>query len=171
MTGEYQPSDLAWMDMKNNTIDVVIGPIETYDDELYGYKASHETFVLLKDREWSGRLARYATMLPSLQGQLPVPAAYKRERPGSDSDLNAYDAVYYAGDANAGSKTIAINLPNDATVDDIKECYRLSWELGLKANALYRDGCKLSQPLNSKADSDEEIEDIEQIEEAISKFK
>ena len=102
--------------MKDNTIDLVIGPIETYEDQLFGTKAAHEAFVLIKDKEWSGRLARYAAMLPSLQRELPVPAAYKREKPGSDSDLNAYDAVYYAGDANAGSKTIAINLPNDEEV-------------------------------------------------------
>jgi hypothetical protein len=124
-TDEYQPSDLAWLDMKDNTIDVVIGPIETYEDQLFGNKAAQEAFVLVKDKEWSGRLARYATMLPSLQSELPVPAAYKRERPGSDSDLNAYDAVYYAGDANAGSKTIAINLPNDEEVQLRKGTRRL----------------------------------------------
>jgi hypothetical protein len=115
-TDEYQPSDLAWLDMKDNTIDVVIGPIETYEDQLFGYKAANEAFVLIKDKEWSGRLVRYAAMLPSLQSELPVPAVYKREKPGTDSDLNAYDAVYYAGDANSGSKTIAINLPNDEEV-------------------------------------------------------
>jgi hypothetical protein len=124
-TDEYQPSDLAWLDMKDNSIDVVIGPIETYEDQLFGNKAAHEAFVLVKDKEWSGRLARYAAMLPSLQSELPVPAAYKRERPGSDSDLNAYDAVYYAGDANAGSKTIAINLPNDEQVQLRKGTRRL----------------------------------------------
>jgi len=132
-TDEYQPSDLAWLDMKDNTIDVVIGPIETYEDQLFGNKAAHEAFVLIKDKEWSGRLARYAAMLPSLQSELPVPAAYKRERPGSDSDLNAYDAVYYAGDANAGSKTIAINLPNDEEVQLRKGTRRLQLKNSMRA--------------------------------------
>lgn len=132
-TDEYQPSDLAWLDMKDNTIDVVIGPIETYEDQLFGNKAAHEAFVLIKDKEWSGRLARYAAMLPSLQSELPVPAAYKRERPGSDSDLNAYDAVYYAGDANAGSKTIAINLPNDEEVQLRKGTRRLQLKNAMQA--------------------------------------
>jgi len=132
-TDEYQPSDLAWLDMKDNTIDVVIGPIETYEDQLLGSKAAHEAFVLIKDKEWSGRLARYAAMLPSLQSELPVPAAYKRERPGSDSDLNAYDAVYYAGDANAGSKTIAINLPNDEEVQLRKGTRRLQLKNAMRA--------------------------------------
>ncbi len=132
-TDDYQPSDLAWLDMKDNTIDVVIGPIETYEDQLFGTKAAHEAFVLIKDKEWSGRLARYAAMLPSLQSELPVPAVYKRERPGSDSDLNAYDAVYYAGDANAGSKTIAINLPNDEEVQLRKGTRRLQLKNAMRA--------------------------------------
>jgi hypothetical protein len=116
LTDEYQASDFAWMEMKDNGIDVVIGPIETYEDQLFGYKASHEAFILVKDREWSQRLARYAAFLPDLQRGLPVPAEYKAETPGADADLNAYDVVYVGGDANAGSKTIAINLPNDPEV-------------------------------------------------------
>jgi hypothetical protein len=133
ITDDYQASDLAWMDMKNNTIDVVIGPIETYEDQLFGYKASHEAFVLIKDREWSQRLARYTSMLPELQRGLPVPAQYKAETPGTDSDLNAYDAVYYAGDANAGSKTIAINLPNDEEVQLKKGTRRLQLKNSMRA--------------------------------------
>ena len=133
ITDDYQPSDLAWMDMKTNTIDVVIGPIETYEDQLFGYKAAHEAFVLIKDREWSQRLARYTSMLPELQRGLPVPAQYKAETPGTDSDLNAYDAVYYAGDANAGSKTIAINLPNDEEVQLKKGTRRLQLKNAMRA--------------------------------------
>jgi hypothetical protein len=132
-TDEFQESDLAWMDMKNNTIEVVIGPIETYEDQLFGYKAANETYVLVKDQEWSRRLSRYAAMLPALQRGLPVPAAFKREQPGTDSDLNAYDAVYYAGDANAGSKTIAINLPNDEEVQLRKGTRRLQLKNAMRA--------------------------------------
>ncbi|HYW32745.1 MAG TPA: hypothetical protein VE869_14695, partial [Gemmatimonas sp.] len=125
LNDKYQPSDLAWMDMKNNTLDIVIGPIETYEDELYGYKAANEAYVLIKDKGWSRRLSRYAAMLPSLQQGIPVAAQYKRERPGTDSDLNAYDAVFYAGQANTGAKTIAINLPNDEEVQLKKGTRRL----------------------------------------------
>ena len=125
LTDNYQESDLAWMDMKDNVIDVVIGPIETYEDQLYGYKAAHETFILVKDTEWSDRLSKYATVLPELQEGLPVPEEYKQETPGRDSDLNAYDVVYVSGDANAGSKTIAINLPNDEEVQLEKGTRRL----------------------------------------------
>jgi hypothetical protein len=132
-TDDYQPSDLAWLDMKTNAIDVVIGPIETYVDQLLGQKAAAEAYVLLKDKTWSARLARYAALLPALQRGLPVPEAYKRERPGTDSDLNAYDALYYAGDANAGSKTIAINLPNDEEVQLRKGTRRLQLKNVMRA--------------------------------------
>jgi hypothetical protein len=86
---EYQASDLAWMDMKTNTLDIVIGPIETYEDHIYGNKASHEGYVLIKDQEWSAKLAKFSAYLPELQKNLPVDAAYKTETPGTDSDLNA----------------------------------------------------------------------------------
>jgi hypothetical protein len=125
LTDKYQESDLAWMDMKNNTIDVIIGPIETYEDELYGYKAANEAYVLVKDKAWSQRLSRYASMLPALQRGIPVPEQYKRETPGTDSDLNAYDAIFYSGQANSGAKTIAINLPNDEEVQLKKGTRRL----------------------------------------------
>jgi hypothetical protein len=133
LTDDYQPSDLAWMDMKNNTIDVVIGPIETYEDQLFGYKAANEAYVLIKDRAWSQRLARYATLLPGLQRGLPVPDQYKQEMPGTASDLNAYDAIYYAGQANAGAKTIAINLPNDEQVQLQKGTRRLQLKNTIRA--------------------------------------
>jgi hypothetical protein len=83
---------------------------------LYGYKAAFESFILIKDLAWSERLAKYAAMLPDLQRNLPVKDEYKKDVPGTDADLNAYDVIYYAGDCNAGSKTIAINLPNDEEV-------------------------------------------------------
>jgi hypothetical protein len=116
MTSKYQPSDFAWMEMKNSNIDFVVGPIENYEDALFGYKAAFESYILIKDPVWSARLVKYAAMLPDLQRGLPVKDEYKAEIPGSDADLNAYDVVYYAGDCNAGSKTIAINLPNDEEV-------------------------------------------------------
>jgi len=130
---DYRPSDFAWMSMKNNPVDIVIGPIETYEDQLYGYKASYESYVLVKDQAWSARLARFAKYLPELQRELPVDDKYKAEKPGSDADLNAYFAVYYAGDANVGAKTIAINLPNDEEVQLKKGTRRLQLENVMQA--------------------------------------
>lgn len=129
----YQASDFAWMDMKKNTLDIIIGPIETYEDALFGNKAAHEAYVLIKDMEWSERLARFSAYLPELQVGLPVDADYKKEKPGTDSDLNAYDVVYYAGDCNAGSKTIAINLPNDEDVQLKKGTRRLQLKNAMRA--------------------------------------
>lgn len=116
ITSDYQPSDFAWMEMQNSNIDFVAGPIENYEDGLYGYKCAFESFILVKDLDWSAKLAKYSAMLPELQAGLPVPEDYKREMPGTQSDINVYDAIYYRGDCNAGSKTIAINLPNDEEV-------------------------------------------------------
>ncbi|MDP2956441.1 MAG: hypothetical protein Q8N53_08460 [Longimicrobiales bacterium] len=132
-TDDYQASDLAWMDMKTNPIDVVIGPIETYEDGLFGYKAAHEGYVLIKDQAWSERLARFAAFLPDLQSGLPVDAKYKAETPGAGADLNAYDVVYYAGEANSGGKTIAINLPNDEEVQLAKGTRRLQLKNAMRA--------------------------------------
>ncbi|MCF8223698.1 MAG: Zn-dependent hydrolase [Bacteroidales bacterium] len=116
LTDEYQASDFAWMEMKESNIDFVVGPIENYEDGLFGYKAAHEAFVLVKDPEWSAKLAKFNAMLTDLQAGLPVPGEYKSEVPGTDADMNVYYALYYAGDCNAGSKTIAINLPNDPEI-------------------------------------------------------
>lgn len=133
VTDDYQPSDLAWMDVKTNPIELVIGAIETYEDRLFGYKAAYESYVLLKDQEWSERLAKFAAFLPDLQEGLPVPDELKAEMPGLDSDVNAYDVLYYAGHSNAGSKTIAINLPNDEQVQLQKGTRRLQLKNAMRA--------------------------------------
>ena len=133
LNDDYQASDIAWMEAKDNLIDVVIGPIETYEDQLFGYKAAHEAYVLVKDLEWSERLTHYAQFLPELQQNLPVPEKYKQEKPGTDADLNAYDVVFASGHANAGSKTIAINLPNDEEVQLKKGTRRLQLKNAMQA--------------------------------------
>ncbi len=133
LTDKYQASDMAWMDMKTSNIDFVVGPIENYEDQLFGYKAAHESFILIKDVKWSEKLKYYAQFLPQMQKELPVEAKYKQETPGSDVDLNAYDVIYYAGDCNAGSKTIAINLPNDEEVQLKKGSRKLQLKNAMKA--------------------------------------
>ena len=133
ISDEYQISDMFWMDVRDNDIDVVIGPIETYEDALFGYRASYESYVLIKDTEWSDRLSRFADFLPALQEGLPVPDEYKWETPGTDSDLNAYDVVYYAGASNAAGKTIAINLPNDEVVQLSRGTRRLQLKNAMRA--------------------------------------
>jgi len=125
LSDDYFESDMAWMDMKDSKLDFVFGPIETYDDKLNEAKASYEAYILLKDVERSKELEKFVAMLPELQKQLPGDDKYKTFVPGTSSDLNVYDAIYYAGDCNAGSKTIAINLPNDDRVQALKGARRL----------------------------------------------
>ena len=130
---KYTASDLAWMDMKDNGLDLIIGPIENYEDNMFNARASYEAYVLIKDKVWSKRLAKYVSLLPGLQKGLPVPPKYKQEKPGVDSELNAYDVVYYAGDCNAGSKTIAVNLPNDAMIQQKKGTRRSQLKNAMQA--------------------------------------
>lgn len=133
VTDNYKASDLAWLDMKSNGLDIIIGPIENYEDKLFNARAAYESYVLVKDKEWSKRLAKYVAMLPELQRGLPVSAKYKKEVPGTDSELNAYDVVYYAGDCNAGSKTIAVNLPNDEEIQQQKGTRRSQLKNAMQA--------------------------------------
>ncbi|MEG0796461.1 MAG: Zn-dependent hydrolase [Odoribacter sp.] len=133
LTDDYLASDLAWMDMKDNTLDFVVGPIETYEDALFGYKASHSGQVLVKDKEWSQKLSLYAQYLPKLQENLPVADAYKTEKANANPDMNAYDAIYYSGDCNSGSKNIAINLPNDPRVHAAKGSRKLQLKNAMQA--------------------------------------
>jgi hypothetical protein len=133
VTDNYTASDYAWLSMKTNGLDLIIGPIENYEDKLFNARASFEAYVLVKDKVWSKRLAKYVNMLPELQRGLPVAAAYKKEVPGTDSELNAYDVVYYAGDCNAGSKTIAVNLPNDEKIQQEKGTRRSQLKNAMRA--------------------------------------
>lgn len=133
LTDQYDESDIAWLDMKTNGIDMIIGPIENYEDQLLGKKAAHESYILIKDKEWSKRLAHYVSFLTELQEGLPGDAKYKAEQPGTDAELNAYDVVYYAGDCNAGSKTIAVNLPNDEEIQKSKGTRRSQLKNAMRA--------------------------------------
>ena len=133
VTDQYNASDIAWLDMKNNNLDLIIGPIETYEDALYNSRAAYEAYVLVKDKVWSQRLAKYVSMLPELQHGLPVDAKYKNEQPGTSSELNAYDIIYYAGHCNSGGKTIAVNLPNDEEIQKTKGTRRSQLKNAMQA--------------------------------------
>jgi hypothetical protein len=124
-TDDYFASDMAWMDMKESKLDFIVGPIENYDDKFQEAKASYEGFVLVKDEARSKDLEKFVSMLPQLQKELPCKPEYKRFVPGTSSDLNVYSALFYGGDCNSGSKTIAINLPNDDRVATAKGTRRL----------------------------------------------
>jgi len=155
LNDDFQASDMAWMDMRGNPVDVVIGPIESYEDQLFGYKTAYEGLVLIKDMEWSERLARFAGFLPELQRGLPVAEEYKAQMPGSNADLNAYTAVYYGGNANVGAKTIAINLPNDEEVQLAKGTRRLQLE-----NVMRAKFDKIMVPIANALIVEDQVDDV-----------
>ena len=112
----YSKSEYAWMQMKDNNIELVMRPLDTGEDRKFGYKASYSTYILVKDHAWSAKLERYSGLAGAMQERLPVPDAYKQGEPESGSEINVYDALYYAGHCNAGPKIIALYLPRDAEV-------------------------------------------------------
>jgi hypothetical protein len=132
-TDDYLASDLAWMDMQENMIDFVVGPIESYEDQFMGYRAAHSGQLLIKDMVWSEKLAYFGQFLPELQASLPVPEEYKQEEAHANADMNVYDVVYYGGDCNAGGKNIAINLPNDPRVHAQKGSRKLQLKNSMQA--------------------------------------
>jgi Peptidase family M49 len=133
VSDNYRASDLDWMDSKSSPLDLIIGAVEDYEDNRLGVRTAFEGHVLLKDLAWSARLARFTRLLPAMQRGLPVPAAYKREQPGTDSELNAYDVLLYTGEANTSAKVIAINLPNDEAVQKQKGTRRLQLKNTMQA--------------------------------------
>lgn len=116
---DYYQSDVAWMDL-DAPVEVTIGPYETYEDELFGYKAAFEAFVTVNLPKESTALARYKERLPWLERNLPIPEEHKNFSRGTESPIRVADSVFTAGDTKAGVQTIAFNLPNDERVREAK---------------------------------------------------
>src|SRR5260370_18263228 len=114
---DYYASELAWMDLASPG-EVPIGPYETYEEELLGYKASYESFVTVALPAESKALARFKERLPWLERNLPIPDAFKNLGRGTDSPIRVVDVVFVAGEAAAGVQTAALNLPNDDPVPE-----------------------------------------------------
>jgi hypothetical protein len=119
LSDDYYASDMLWMDL-DGTVEVTIGPYETYEDGLFGYKAAFESFVTVTDPVESARLAKFKDELPWLEARLPIADEHKNLNRGSDSPIRVVDEVYSAGDTRAGVQTIAFNLPNDERVREAK---------------------------------------------------
>ncbi|MBI3450253.1 MAG: hypothetical protein HY049_15230 [Acidobacteria bacterium] len=118
-SGDYFDSDMAWMDL-DSPIEITIGPYETYEDRLFGYKAAFESFVTIKDPVASAKLAGYKSELPAMERNLPIPDEHKNLNRGAESPIGVVDEVFTAGDTRAGVQTIAYNLPNDERVREAK---------------------------------------------------
>lgn len=133
VNNDYDHSDILWLESKNNILGIIIGPIESYEDQLLGIKTAYEAYIVAKDTAWSRKLQKYVSLLPKLQDGLPVDKKYRKALPGLKSQIGAYDALFYAGDCNSGSKTIAVNLPNDEKIQAEYGTRRLQFKNVMKA--------------------------------------
>jgi hypothetical protein len=120
LSNDYFESDMAWMDLKDHLIEVVIGPYEVYEDKLFNYKAAFECFITIRDPEESKKLARFASYLNDIEAHLPIPEKYKNFERGTESPFVVANEIFSAGDTKAGTQTLAFNLPNDERVREAK---------------------------------------------------
>ena len=120
LSNDYYQSDMDWMDLKDHNIEVVIGPYEVYEDELFNYKASFESFVTIKDPVESKKLEIFGKYLTEIEKNLPLDDKHKNYQRGSESPIVVANEVFTAGDTKAGVQTLAFNLPNDERVRKAK---------------------------------------------------
>lgn len=120
LSNDYYESDMAWMDVKDNILDVTIGPYEVYEDNIFNYKAAFEAFICVRDPEESRRLEGLKGYLLKMEKNLPIDDGYKNLNRGTESPISVVDVVFTAGDTKAGVQTLAFNLPNDERVREAK---------------------------------------------------
>jgi len=119
-TDDYFESELAWMDLKDTPIEMVIGPYETYTDTLYGAKTAFEAFVVLRNPKESSALDVYKSHLRDMEANLPEEEQFKNFKRGFASPISVGDQIHAGGDSNHGIQTVAFNLPNDERVREAK---------------------------------------------------
>lgn len=119
-SNDYVQSDMDWMDVRHNVIDVTIGPYEVYEDGMNSYKAAFEAFIAIRHPEDSKKLDGIKQYLQLLENSLPLPDEHKNPNRGSESPISVVDLVFAGGDTKAGVQTIAFNLPNDERVREAK---------------------------------------------------
>src|SRR5215207_8359128 len=112
---DYYESDVAWMNL-DSPIDVTIGPYETYEDELFSYKAAFESYVTLRDNAETDKLAKFSGHLQELENNLPMDPRYRNPKLGAASPIRVVNEVFGSGEGNSGVQTAAFNLPNDERV-------------------------------------------------------
>ena len=115
LSNDYYPSDLAWMDL-DAPLDITIGPYETYNDELFGYKAGFEAYITIRDEEETNKLKTVAAHLQEVENNLPIDPRYRNKKLGASAPIRVVNEVYASGDGAHGVRTAAFNLPNDERV-------------------------------------------------------
>ncbi|HEX5133403.1 MAG TPA: peptidase [Candidatus Krumholzibacteria bacterium] len=119
-SNDYFQSDMDWMDVSDNILDVTIGPYEVYEDNLFNYKAAFEAIIAMRNPADSKRLGELKNFLPAMERNLPIPNEMKNMNRGTDSPISVVDVIYAGGDIKAGVHAIAYNLPNDERVREAK---------------------------------------------------
>jgi hypothetical protein len=152
---DYYDSDVAWMDLKDAAVEPTIGPYETYEDDLFGYKASYESFLTVALPKESATLARYKERLPFLERNLPIPDEHKNLNRGTESPIFVGDVVLTAGDASAGVTTLAYNLPNDERVREAKGSKKV-----LMRNTIRAKYDKILVPIAERVLTPEQVKDV-----------
>jgi len=154
LSDDYYESDMLWMDL-DSTVETTIGPYETYEDGLFGYKAAFESFVTVTDPEASQQLARFKDELPWLEQNLPIPDEDKNPNRGSESPIRVVDLVYSGGDTRAGVQTIAFNLPNDERVREAKGSKKV-----MLRNVMNAKFDKILEPIAEVLVADDQLGDL-----------
>lgn len=111
LSDSFEKSDHLWIDLKNNPLDFIAGPISNTEDQLIWTKYSYGAFILLRNKEWTKNVEKYSLLIPYLQKSLPVADEYKMETPSESAQIVIYDVLYNSGYCNAGNKLIGLNLP------------------------------------------------------------
>jgi hypothetical protein len=115
LSNDYYASDVAWMDL-DAPLEITIGPYETYNDELFGYKAGFEAYITIRDEKETGHLKEFAGRLQEVENNLPIDARYRNPKLGAAAPIRVVNEVLAAGDGAHGVRTAAFNLPNDERV-------------------------------------------------------
>ncbi len=151
---DYFASDMAWMDL-DAPVELTIGPYETYEDGLFGYKAAFESFVTVELPAESAKLARYKQRLPWLEGNLPIPEEHKNRKRGTESPIRVVDLVFTAGEARSGVQTLAFNLPNDERVREAKGSKKV-----MLRNAIRAKYERILRPIAERVLVPEQVADV-----------
>lgn len=123
-SNDYYQSDIAWMDL-DAPIDITIGPYETYNDDIFGYKAAFEAYVNVRDEAETAKLKFFADHLQEVENNLPIDPKYRNPKLGASSPIRVVNEVFDAGDAAHAVQTAAYNLPNDERVVTLKGSKRV----------------------------------------------
>jgi hypothetical protein len=115
LSNDYYASDVAWMQL-DAPIDVTIGPYETYNDDVFGYKAAFEAYITLRDEQETAKLKMFADHLQEIENSLPLDAKYRNPKLGALAPIRVVNEVLATGDGAHGVRTAAFNLPNDERI-------------------------------------------------------